>query len=451
MSNEEEVMDVVNDEQMDEDEDEDSNDEEGDEEEETSSTNNQQPKEVYLPTKSLEDGEELVCDQSAYVMLHQAQTGAPCLSFDIIKDNLGDDRCQFPLTSYIVSGTQAPQTHVNSVIVMKLSNLHRTSKENDDDSSDTDSESDESNDNKPKMTAALIKHQGCVNRIRSTRLNDKTYAAVWSELGRVNIFNLDYQLECVEDDKLLSKYNKDNASNTSPPVISFSGHQQEGYALDWCQTAPGTLATGDCKKDIHIWQPNEHSWSVDHKPLIGHLSSVEDLQWSPNERNVLASCSVDRSIRVWDTRAAAARACMITVDSSHDADVNVISWNRNEPFLVSGGDDGFLKIWDLRRLGDGQPVAIFKHHTAPVTSVEWHPSDSSVFASAGADNQIALWDLSVEKDNEQSDDIEGIPPQLLFIHQGQTDIKELHWHCQIPGVVISTAHSGFNIFRTISV
>ena len=33
-------------------------------------------------------------------------------------------------------------------------------------------------------------------------------------------------------------------------------------------------------------------------------------------------------------------------------------------------------------------MGVFKHHTRPVTSVEWHPTDSSVFASAGADDQV---------------------------------------------------------------
>ena len=35
-----------------------------------------------------------------------------------------------------------------------------------------------------------------------------------------------------------------------------------------------------------------------------------------------------------------------------------------------------------------------------------HPTDSTVFASAGADDQIALWDLALEKDEEATPDPE---------------------------------------------
>jgi ribosome assembly protein RRB1 len=101
-------------------------------------------------------------------------------------------------------------------------------------------------------------------------------------------------------------------------------------------------------------------------------------------------------------------------------------------------------------------VASFKHHRSAITSIQWHHTDSSVFAAAGADNQITLWDLAVEKDAEEkkeetaTNQLETLPDQLLFIHMGQTDIKEVHWHRQIPGMLISTALSGFNIFKTIS-
>lgn len=61
-----------------------------------------------------------------------------------------------------------------------------------------------------------------------------------------------------------------------------------------------------------------------------------------------------------------------------------------------------MNIWDLRQFKSKTPLAIFKHHIAPVVTVEWHQTDSAVFASGGADNQIALWDLSVEKDDETS-------------------------------------------------
>lgn len=85
-------------------------DDNDDEDEQSSKDDGQK---VYLPGKELDKDEELVCDESAYILLHQAHTGAPCLSFDVVEDKLGNNRETFPLTSYIVAGTQAARAHVN--------------------------------------------------------------------------------------------------------------------------------------------------------------------------------------------------------------------------------------------------------------------------------------------------------------------------------------------------
>ena len=40
-----------------------------------------------------------------------------------------------------------------------------------------------------------------------------------------------------------------------------------------------------------------------------------------------------------------------------------------------------------------------------------------------------------------------IPPQLLFLHQGQQNMKELRFHPQYRTLMITTAEDSFNVFR----
>ncbi|GJV49967.1 glutamate-rich WD repeat-containing protein 1 [Tanacetum coccineum] len=84
------------------------------------------------------------------------------------------------------------------------------------------------------------------------------------------------------------------------------------------------------------------------------------------------------------------------------------------------------------------------------------PHEASTLAVSSDDHQLTIWDLSLERDEEEEAEFKtktqeevhaptDLPPQLLFVHQGQKDLKELHWHTQIPGMLISTAAEGFNI------
>ena len=83
-----------------------------------------------------------------------------------------------------------------------------------------------------------------------------------------------------------------------------------------------------------------------------------------------------------------------------------------------------------------------------------------MLSAAAADNTLTVWDLSLERDTEaeaamaasteQADAPDDLPPQLLFVHQGQTNIKEVRWHPQCVGLMLSTAADGINAFKPIT-
>jgi ribosome assembly protein RRB1 len=410
---------------------------------------------TFIPGRhQLEKGQTLSPDLSAYDMLHTLSTTWPCLSFDILKDSLGNDRKTYPATVYAVAGTQAEsrKTKDNELLVMKLSGLSRMDRERDEDS-DEDDDDDENTD--PILETKSIPLSSTTNRIRAHQVPPTdsskpptTLTATMTEDASVLIHDVTPHLSSFDTPGITI------TSQQNSPVATLRMHRTEGYALDWSPLAPqGKLLTGDNDGKIFLTTYGDSgNWLADNRPFSGHQGSVEDIQWSPTESNVFASASSDGTVKVWDVRSKS-RKSQLSVKTS-TTDVNVLSWSRQNSFLLAtGADDGQWAVWDLRQWKQSvggaaptpKPVASFDFHKEQITSVEWHPTDDSVVAVAAGDNTLTLWDLAVEFDDQESKDTadaKDVPPQLLFVHYMEL-VKECHWHPQIPGVVMGTGEGGF--------
>jgi len=142
-------------------------------------------------------------------------------------------------------------------------------------------------------------------------------------------------------------------SRTNTPVYTINSHgQAEGFAMDWAASGSSSLRllTGDIHSKIYLTTSTPSGFNALSQPFTSHTSSVEDIQWSPSEPTVFASCSADCSIQIWDVRTKG-RKSVAGIVAAHESDVNVISWNRQTSYLlVSGGDEGGIKTWDLRNV-----------------------------------------------------------------------------------------------------
>jgi ribosome assembly protein RRB1 len=320
---------------------------------------------------------------------------------------------------YLAGGTQASkdEAQTNQIQIIKLSQLHKTRKVQTTADSDDDSDDEENVDEDGVMEYRSIPTNGGTNRIRIHQSGNSVIAASWSDLGKVHLWNLQ------------SAYNSLSTPGSEEyvpgkPIYTVKTHREEGFGLAF--SSEGLLLSGDFQGKIYLTQPTSSHYTTSPLAFSSHSpASVEDIQWSPSEKSVFASVSSSGALHIHDIRTPTRNKPAINVKAS-DVDVNVLSWNTSVAYLlVTGDDNGGTKVWDLRQfkkdsVGNDATVAEFSWHKEAVTSVEWSPSEGSVFASSGRDEQVCIWDLATEADDEEqpvSAELKDIPHQLMFIHQ----------------------------------
>mmetsp|Transcript_5612 Transcript_5612/g.9821 ORF Transcript_5612/g.9821 Transcript_5612/m.9821 type:complete len:433 (+) Transcript_5612:64-1362(+) len=225
------------------------------------------------------------------------------------------------------------------------------------------------------------------------------------------------------------------------PQHRCTGHTQEGYGLAWSPHQEGLLVSGSDDNVVCVWDlagsPGEEVQARD--LLRGHAAAVEDVAAHGLSPHLLGSVGDDARLCVWDLRANDRTRPSQAVDQAHGADANCLAFNPlNEHLLLTGGADKLVHLWDLRNLR--RRLHAFEGHADEVLQVGWHPSAETVFASCGDDRRLNVWDAAKIGEEQDAEDAEDGPPELLFIHGGHTaKVQDFSWNMQDPWVISSVS------------
>lgn len=174
---------------------------------------------------------------------------------------------------------------------------------------------------------------------------------------------------------------------------------------------------------------------------INYSSSKENTNTNNNHGNMVAVGTFDPEIEIWNLDyidpvypewilgGSGSKKKSADSQYTHTDSVLCLSWNHNQKqFLVSGSADTTIKLWDLnssisyntKKKSSLSALRSFSNHKDKVQSIQWHPKQSPMLASAGYDKRVCVFDTRQPNDIIQfhlSNDPEVIKWDPFLDHQ----------------------------------
>eukprot|EP00123_Amoebidium_parasiticum_P009176 comp19305_c0_seq1/m.22166 comp19305_c0_seq1/g.22166 ORF comp19305_c0_seq1/g.22166 comp19305_c0_seq1/m.22166 type:complete len:898 (-) comp19305_c0_seq1:632-3325(-) len=179
------------------------------------------------------------------------------------------------------------------------------------------------------------------------------------------------------DDMLLRVFNY----NTLEKVQTLEAHSDYVRSIAVHPVQPYLLTCSD-DQTIKLW--DWERWACV-QTFQGHGHFVMMVVFNPKDTNTFASASLDRTIKVWQLGSPTPNFTL----EGHEKGVNCVDYYQGgeKPYLISGGDDGNVKVWDYQNKVCVQTLA---GHTQNVSVACFHP-DLPIIISGSEDGTVRIW------------------------------------------------------------
>ncbi|XP_059167957.1 GATOR complex protein WDR59-like isoform X9 [Physella acuta] len=122
--------------------------------------------------------------------------------------------------------------------------------------------------------------------------------------------------------------------------------------------------------------------------LKAHSRNISDVDWSPFDVNIVASCSVDTYTYFWDVRDSKKPVKSFqSVSGAYQ-----VKWNKVTNNLFATTHDGDVRIWDPRK--GNAPLQYISAHPSKIHGLDWSNTDQHKLTTASQDCSIRVWDYN---------------------------------------------------------